>query len=276
MGSYLCGRELIMRIDHAESYKDFGEQFLVDSKIDGYFGSQEMLRDIIYPFDLRRIKGKAVMEVGCGSGRILKNLLECEPEKIIAVEPSVAIDVAKRNNVDALEKVEFDNIKAEDIDRRYEIDFCFSIGVLHHIPNADIAVRNIYRALKTGGEFVLWVYGHEGNEIYLAIFNNLRRITRILPDSMLRILCSILNLFCSFYIILVKVFPLPLKEYMLKDFQKDSWEKRNYVIFDQLNPSFAKYYKRDEVESLLKNAGFSIVDIVHRHSYSWTVIAKKN
>jgi len=71
------------------------------------------------------------------------------------------------------------------------------------------------------------------------------------------------------------VFPLPLKEYILQDFQKLSWEKRNYVIFDQLNPSFAKYYKRSEVESLMKNAGFSIVDIIHRHSYSWTVIAKK-
>ena len=80
-----------MRIDHTESYEDFGEQFLVDSKIDGYFGSQEMLDDIIKPFDLRRLKGKTVMEVGCGSGRILKNLLEYEPKIVIAVEPSVAI-----------------------------------------------------------------------------------------------------------------------------------------------------------------------------------------
>ena len=265
-----------MQIDHTESYKDFGEQFLVDSKIDGYFGSQEMLNDIIEPFDLRRLEGKTVMEVGCGSGRIIKNLLEFEPKKIIAVEPSVAIDVAKRNNVSALAKIDFDNIKAEDIDRCDEIDFCFSIGVLHHIPKADIAVRNIFNALKNGGEFVFWVYGHEGNEMYLAVFNNLRRITRIIPDSMLRGLCMILNLFCSLYIVLVKVFPLPLKEYMLKDFQKLTWEKRNYVIFDQLNPSFAKYYKRSEVESLMKNTGFSIVNIINRHSYSWTVIAKKN
>ncbi len=264
-----------MRIDHTESYKDFGEQFLVDSKIDGYFGSQEMLNHTIKPFDLRRLKGKIVMEVGCGSGRILKNLLECEPKKIIAVEPSVAIDVAKRNNVGGLKKIDFDNIKAEEINRYDEIDFCFSIGVIHHIPNADIAVKNIYNALKKDGEFVFWVYGYEGNELYLAIFNNLRRITRALPDFMLRGLCSVLNLLCSLYIVLVKVFPLPLKDYMLNGFQKMTWEKRNYVIFDQLNPSYAKYYKKSEVESLLSNAGFSITDITHTDSYSWTVIAKK-
>jgi len=213
--------------------------------------------------------------VGCGSGRILKNLLECEPEKIIVVEPSVAINVAKRNNVDALTKIDFDNIKAEEIDRFDEVDFCFSIGVIHHIPNANIAVKNIYNALKKDGEFVCWVYGHEGNELYLAIFNNLRRITRILPDSMLRGLCSVLNLLCSLYIALVKVFPLPLRDYMINGFQKMTWEKRNYVIFDQLNPSYAKYYKKSEVESLLSNAGFSIADITHTDSYSWTVIAKK-
>jgi hypothetical protein len=96
-----------------------------------------------------------------------------------------------------------------------------------------------------------------------------------MPDPILRGVCSILNLFCSLYIILVKVFPLPLKEYMLNDFKKLSWEKRNYVIFDQLNPSFAKYYKKREVESLMSSAGFSIVDIIHRLGYSWTVIAKK-
>jgi len=265
-----------VQIDHTESYKDFGAQFLVDSKIDGFFGSQELFKDIIYPFDLNKIKGKTVMEVGCGSGRILKNLLEYEPEKVIAVEPSVAIKVAKRNNVDAIKKIEFDNIKACAINRQTEVDFCFSIGVLHHIPNVEPIVKNnIFSALKKNGEFIFWVYGYEGNEIYLAIFNNLRRITRILPDSVLRGLSSILNAFCSLYIVLAKIFPLPLRDYMLKCFQKLSWEKRNYVIFDQLNPSFAKYYKKKEVEALMSDAGFSIVNIIHRHSYSWTVIARK-
>ena len=75
---------------------------------------------------------------------------------------------------------------------------------------------------------------------------------------------------------MAKVFPLPMRDYMLSLFQKLSWEKRNYVIFDQLNPSYSKYYKRREVESLMNNAGFSVVDIINRHGYSWTVVAKKN
>ena len=61
-----------MKIDHKNSYKDFGEQFTKDKKIDGYWGGVELLKDIVYPFKLSNIKNKRIMEVGTGSGRILK------------------------------------------------------------------------------------------------------------------------------------------------------------------------------------------------------------
>ncbi len=68
-----------MRIDHTESYEDFGEQFSVDSKIDGYFGSQEMLSDTVKPFDLRRLKGKVVME----AGEYSKTYLNTNPKNLL-------------------------------------------------------------------------------------------------------------------------------------------------------------------------------------------------
>ena len=62
-----------MKIDHKESYTDFGEQFVIDKNIDNYWGSKEMVVDIVKPFNLELIKDKIIMEVGSGSGRILKN-----------------------------------------------------------------------------------------------------------------------------------------------------------------------------------------------------------
>ena len=53
------------------------------------------------------------MEVGSGSGRILKNLLKFSPRKIYSIEPSKAIEVAKKNNQS--DKIQFINIKGEDI-----------------------------------------------------------------------------------------------------------------------------------------------------------------
>ena len=264
-----------MKIDHKESYKEFGQQFLTDSNIDDYWGSKEMLKDIVAPFSLSAIKNKVVMEVGVGSGRIINNLVKFLPKKVIAVEPSQAIKVAKKNNELNKKKIEFLNLKAEDLNICKKVDYAFSLGVIHHIPKYKKACKAIYNSLKSNGQFIVWVYGYEGNELYLLIFNNIRRITRILPDSFLRVFCTFLNIVCSFYIFLCKFIKLPMQGYMLKVFGKCSFEKRNYIIFDQLNPSFSKYFKREELVNLLKETGFKDINIKHRHGYSWLAIAKK-
>ena len=263
-----------MKINHKDSYTDFGEQFEVDNEIDGFHGSKEMLEDIVHPFNLKLIKNKVIMEVGSGSGRILKNLLKFNPKQIIAVEPSKAINVAKKNN-EGSKKIIFKNVKGENINEIEKYDFVFSLGVIHHIPNYKKACKNIYNSLKTNGKFICWVYGYEGNELYIFIFNNLRRLTILMPDFLLRLLCNILNIILYIYIFLCKFLSLPLKDYLLNVFAKCSFSKRNYIIFDQLNPSFSKYFKKEEIAQLMKISGFKDVKLQRRHKYSWTIISKK-
>ena len=146
-----------MKIDHKESIEDFGNQFLVDSNIDDYWGSNEMLKDIVHPFDLKNIENKVIMEVGSGSGRIIKNLLYYNPKQIIAIEPSKAIDIAKKNNIKDSKKINFLNIKGEDIKFENELDYVFSLGVIHHIPNGNIVCRQIFNSLKPNGKFLVWL-----------------------------------------------------------------------------------------------------------------------
>jgi len=163
-----------VKIDHKESYKDFGNQFKIDNDIGGYWGSKSLLKQMVYPFNLNLIKKKTIAEVGSGSGRILKNLLTYFPKKIVAIEPSQAIEVAKKNIQN--EKVEFLNLKGQDISFEKKFDFVFSLGVIHHIPQYNSVLKKIYKSLKNNGKFIIWVYGREGNELYLLIFNNLRRL----------------------------------------------------------------------------------------------------
>jgi hypothetical protein len=47
---------------------------------------------------------------------------------------------------------------------------------------------------------------------------------------------------------------------------------RRLVIIDQINPQWAKYYRRGEIETMVRGAGFVDVRAHHRHSYSWTVV----
>ena len=177
-----------------DSISDFGKQFKYHDKIDDYWGSLEMLKDIVKPFDLNLVKNKIICEIGVGSGRILKNLIKLSPKKIYAIEPSEAIEIAKKNNENSEVEILFKKISGQMINFKNEIDYIFSLGVIHHIPEAEIVCKKIYESLKPKGKFVIWLYGKEGNELYLFIFNNLRKITRFMPDKLLNLISIFLNL----------------------------------------------------------------------------------
>lgn len=135
-----------MKLDHKESFEDFGNQFTKDKNVDGYWGSIKMLEDIVYPFKLKDIKNKNIMEVGVGSGRILKNLITFSPRIVTGIEPSKAINIAKKNINSKI--VELINIKGEDINYSKKYDYIFSLGAIHHIQNYEIVLKNIFRSLK--------------------------------------------------------------------------------------------------------------------------------
>ena len=262
-----------MKIDHKESFRDFGDQFLTDKDIGGYWGSIELLKEIVFPFDLNLIKDKKIMDVGIGSGRISNNLLKYEPSKLVAVEPSEAINVAK-DNIKS-DKVEYLNIKGQDINFENEFDYAFALCVLHHIPEYKDVLEKIRKSLKTNGKFVAWVYSKEGMELYIFMLKNLRRITSIMPDFMLRLLSQLLALLTYPYGFLCKFLPLPLKKYFVTMFNKFSFKHKSYVIFDQFNPSFYKYFSKVELTEVLEENGFKVESLVNTVGHQYTVVCSK-
>jgi ubiquinone/menaquinone biosynthesis C-methylase UbiE len=262
-----------MKIDHKESFRDFGDQFLTDKDIGGYWGSIELLKEIVFPFDLNLIKDKKIMDVGIGSGRISNNLLKYEPSKLVAVEPSEAINVAK-DNIKS-DKVEYLNIKGQDINFENEFDYAFALCVLHHIPEYRDVLERIKKSLKPNGKFVAWVYSKEGMELYIFMLKNLRRITSIMPDFMLRLLSQFLALITYPYGFLCKFFPLPLKKYFVTMFNKFSFKHKSYVIFDQFNPSFYKYFSKMELTEVLEEKGFKVESLVNTVGHQYTVVCSK-
>lgn len=87
--------------------------------------------------------------------------------------------------------------------------------------------------------------------------------------------CSVLNLLLDAYIFLCRIFPLPMRKYMSNVLARLPRSVRYLTIYDQLNPAYAKYYRKAEAEGLLARAGFVDVKTYHRHGYSWTVVGTK-
>lgn len=255
--------------------KDFGEQWLKYPDNEGYYGSLELFSDILSPFlEPKDIKNCRVAEIGSGTGRIVNMLLESGVQHIVAVEPSDAFAVLVRN-IRNSEKVTCLKITGDHLPAYGDLDYIFSIGVLHHIPKPDPVVEAAYGALRPGGRFLVWLYGKEGNVLYLALTRPLRIITKRLPHFALAFFVETIYWPLMAYVRLCHILPLPLRGYMLSVFEKMAPEKRRLIIYDQLNPSYAKYYTRREAETLLIDGKFKNVRTHHRHGYSWTVIGTK-
>lgn len=259
-----------------KTISDFGEQWVRYQGNEGYYGSLELFRDMCGPLlDPESLRGARVAEIGSGTGRIVMMLLAAGADRVVAVEPSDAFEVMVENTRDQADRIEYIKGPGEAIGADRDLDLVFSIGVLHHIKDPAPIVRAAYRALRPGGKMLVWLYGREGNESYLRFVEPLRRVTTQLPPPALSGISHVLNAGLSLYIPLCRVLPLPLAGYMNNVIGKFSRQKRHLVIYDQLNPELAKYYRRDEAEALLADAGFTDVRLHHRHGYSWTVIGEK-
>ena len=110
-----------------ETVEDFQNQFNIFNTVDEYSKSNELLENVIYPFDSKKVENKVIADIGCGSGRYIRPLSKLKPKKIYAIEPSEAIYVAKKNNAD-IKNVNYVNSRAQDIDI-VEIDIAFFLAL---------------------------------------------------------------------------------------------------------------------------------------------------
>ncbi len=251
--------------------KDFGRQWTTYTENKGYYASVELLKDIVEPLlPVGQLRGISAADIGSGSGRIVNMLLAAGVARLYAVEPSQAVESLKQNTAGNEDRVEILHMRGDQLPP-LNVDLVISIGVIHHIPNPDPVMRAAYAALKPGGRVLLWLYGYEGNELYLSIFQPLRAFTRRLPHFLLVPLAHALNLCASIYLALARVLPLPMRAYVVNIFGRFDRQTRYLAVYDQLNPTYAKYYTRAEAIDLLHRAGFEDVQVFHRHGYSWTV-----
>lgn len=97
-------------------------------------------------------------DLGCGSGRWAK-LVAPRVGHLHCIDPAAeALEVARRNlagqgNV-SFHHASSDTIPLADGSQ----DFGYSLGVLHHIPDTEAAMRDCVRKLKPGAQFLVYLY----------------------------------------------------------------------------------------------------------------------
>jgi SAM-dependent methyltransferase len=255
---------------------DFGEQWAADPTNEGFYGSLELFSDalgtLLRPEDFA---GKRVADVGSGVGRIVCMLLAADAQHVTAVEPSAGVEALRRNVAEFGDRVRVIHAAGEALPPDLELDFVTAIGVIQFIPDPRPVLEAARAALRPGGRVVVWVYSAEGSRLYHLALRALRSVTPHLPHAALDALSGLLTVLLDVYTFACRWLPLPLRDYLLNVLSKCSFEKRKYTIYDQLNPSYVRFYTRGQLCELLEGCGFEDVRLYDRRGYSWTAVARR-
>jgi len=134
------------------------------------------------PEDLR---GRLVLDVGCGMGRFAEVATRWGA-RVVGIDLSAAAEVAAKNLADR----DFAAFQADVFALPFapqSFDVIYSIGVLHHTPDCEAAVKALEKYLKPGGLLVVWLYS--GYNKWYRFSDFWRRYThKMKPETLHRIL----------------------------------------------------------------------------------------
>jgi SAM-dependent methyltransferase/uncharacterized protein YbaR (Trm112 family) len=224
--------------------------------------------DYMQPHEPAFFSGQLVLDVGAGSGRHSFEANQAGA-RVVAVDLGQAIDVARVNLPPAVLTVQAD---AERLPfEPGAFDFVMSIGVLHHLPEPERALRSIVRFARTGGRvhvYLYWQPPHRSHRLLLKLVALVRRLSVRLPHRLLHVLCY--PLAAALYVGIVG----PHKALRARPRGRDLAEKlplKTYADypfgvlvndqFDRFSAPLEHRYEADEVRQMLTRSGLEEVTV---------------
>ena len=162
------------------------------------------------------------------------------------------------------------------------LDFAFSLGVLHHLPDTEGALSEIHRVLRRGAPFLVYLYYAFDNRpawfrLLWRASDSVRRAIARLPHrprlAVTRLLAAVVYWpLARLSRLLARrgrdVARIPLSAYRDQPF---------YVMqtdaLDRFGTQLEKRYTKDEIRSLLEGAGFSDVQFNEDWPF-WCALAR--
>jgi len=238
----------------------------------------------IFPWHLLPAGGGVGIDVGCGTGRWA---IEVAPRvahlHLLDASPD-ALAVAKEN-LRVTKNVSFHAKSVAEIPLPpHSLDFAYSLGVLHHVPNTQAAIGAIADKLKPGAPFLIYLYyAFDNRPAWYRLLWRLTNVGRLAVSRLpypLRLVVS--NAIAALvYWPLARAAGVLSRLGILPKSLPLAWyaDKSFYVMrtdaYDRFCTSLEKRFTRDEIERMLQRAGFESVRFSDRAPF-WCAVAVKS
>lgn len=221
-------------------------------------------------------------DLGCGSGRWAKEVAP-RVAKLHCIDPSSALAVAKRNLVDKI-NCEFHaaSVHAIPLDDA-SMDFGYSLGVLHHVPDTAAGIAACVSKLKPGAPFLVYLYYAFDNKpmwfrVVWRASDVLRKVVSKLPHTLRFVASQILAV--SIYWPLARsanvleklgfnVSNIPLSSY-----RKNSFYTMRTDALDRFGTQLEQRFTKKQIQEMMQLAGLDRIKFSDAVPY-WCAVGYK-
>lgn len=210
------------------------------------------------------LRGKWVLDAGCGAGRFLDVLADTDAD-VVGLDITNAVDAA-RSNLGPRKNVHLVQASIYELPfREGAFDGCYCIGVIQHTPDPERTVRVLPSVLKEGGRLAVTIYERRR----LTLLNTkylIRPVTRRMSKpALLSTIRAAMPLFFPLTEVLFRVpllgrvsrFVLPVANYVEKP-DLNVRERYRWAVldtFDMLAPAFDQPQREADVRRALEASG---------------------
>lgn len=242
---------------------------------DGYFS--------IFPWETLP-PGSIGADIGCGSGRWAL-LVAPRVGHLHALDVAAeALDVA-RNNLAGLRNVSLHQASVSALPfADGALDFAYSLGVLHHVPDTVQALRDIAAKLKRGAPFLVYLYYAFDNRsaFYRMLWkiSNAGRLILSRAPYRVQIAATTVIAYLVYWPIarmaalLDKIGMLP-RSWPLTYYRHRSFYVMRTDAFDRFCTRLEQRFTRAQTQAMLAAAGFEQIRFSENEPY-WVAVAKKS
>jgi ubiquinone/menaquinone biosynthesis C-methylase UbiE len=234
----------------------------------------------IVPWEKIDLPNAEIADFGCGTGRWAAHLA-LQVAKLHAVDASHEALAVARENLKDHGNVRFHAASLEQAGiADSSLDFAFSLGVLHHLPDTPRAIADIARKLKPGAPFLVYLYYAFDNRPtwYRCLWKMTDFVRRVLSRSpfAFRWLASQMIAVAVYWPLAKTAAVLENLRLLPEAFPLAFYRGKSFYVMrtdalDRFGTRLEQRFTKRQIEIMLRDAGFRDI-VFSNHAPYWCAV----